>query len=135
MNGIDTNVLLRYLLEDDAKQTPLAIDFVDHRCSTSEPALVADVVLAETVWFADRKLRRSRQEVVTMLFDILDNAHLTVSDEETVLAAINAYAEGPGDFADYLVAATNRARGANTTFTFDEKAARNGALTLLTSGA
>jgi predicted nucleic-acid-binding protein len=132
VNGIDTNVLLRYVLKDDAGQARAAADFIDRRCSTGNPALVADVVLAETVWFASRRLRRSRAQICQMLLGLVDNAHLAVFDEGAVLAAINAYAEGPGDFADYLVAATNRAHGAAKTFTFDEKAARNGALTLLT---
>jgi hypothetical protein len=77
-------------------------------------------------------LRRPKSEIVGALFDIVDHAHLRLRDESAYLAATNAYAEGSGDFAEYLIAATNAACAANPTFTFDKRAAKDGKLCLLT---
>ena len=132
MIGIDTNVLLRYLLEDDPAQHRLAARLIDVTCTAEDPAFVSEIVVAEVVWFLAKKLRRPKTEVVGALFDIADHAHLRLRDERAHLAATNAYAEGRGDFAEYLIAATNLACDADPTFTFDKRAAKNGGLVLLT---
>ena len=132
MIGIDTNVLLRYLLVDDPVQHLLASRLIDVTCSPAKPAFVSEVVVAEVVWFLAKKLRRPKSEVVGALFDIADHAHLRLRDELAHLAATNAYAEGGGDFAEYLIAATNAACDADPTFTFDKRAAKKGHLLLLT---
>lgn len=131
MIGIDTNILLRYVLADDAAQHRLAARLVDETCSEDEPAFVSEIVLVEAVWYLVKKQRRPKREVVDLLFALADNAHLCFPDESAHLAAVNAYAEGRGDFAEYLIAASNAARGVPKTFTFDKDASKDGALTLL----
>jgi len=130
--GIDTNVLLRYFLADDPAQHRLASQLIDETCSSADPAFVSEIVVVEAVWFLTKKLRRPKSEIVGALFDIVDHAHLRLRDESAYLAATNAYAEGSGDFAEYLIAATNAACDANPTFTFDKRAAKDGKLCLLT---
>jgi predicted nucleic-acid-binding protein len=130
--AVDTNVLLRYLLDDEASQSKAARHLLDETCSASDPAFVHDAVLAEIVWVLRRK-RPARQEIATMLRHILDHEHLAFADEAAFAAAIDAYERGPADFAEYLVAASARNRGMMPTVTFDEAAAKSPAFLLLES--
>jgi predicted nucleic-acid-binding protein len=129
--ALDTNVLLRYLLDDDPPQSAAARHLIDELCSTREPAFVHEIVLAEIVWVLRRRPVGTRRDIVHTLRKLLDHASLAFSDEAAFAAAIDAYEDGPADFAEYLVAASARARGAVPTFTFDEDAAKSPAFSLL----
>ena len=61
MIGVDTNIVLRYLLVDDIKQHRMAVKLIDESCSEHEPAFISDVVLAEIAWFLTRRLRLPRE--------------------------------------------------------------------------
>ncbi len=132
MIGIDTNIVLRYLLADDGPQHQLAAKLIDENCSPHEPAFISDVVLAEIACFLTRRLRLSRAKVVDHLTALLNNSHLLFANSVAALLAVIAYRDGRADFADYLVAALNREHGVDRIFTFDQDAARDGALVLLT---
>lgn len=122
MIGVDTDILLRYVLADDDAQHRRAARLIDERCSETSPAFLSEIVLVETVWYLTKKQRRPKKEVVDLLFALADNAHLRLADEAAHLAAVNAYAEGRGDFAEYLIAASNAGHGVSPTYTFDKNA-------------
>jgi predicted nucleic-acid-binding protein len=129
--GIDTNVLLRYILEDDGDQSPRAGKLIDRECSPEDPALVTNIVLAEAVWFLDLKLKRPKSQIVEVLWAILDNAHLAFENADAVEQALQEYETGPADFADCLIAMTADANGASSTATFDKDAAKRPPFQLL----
>lgn len=134
MLAVDTNVLLRYLRNDDPAQSSAARRLIDEEASSTAPLQVGTEVLVELHWFMARRLKMPRGEIVTVLHDILDNANLRVVDATHVEAAVDAFAGGPAGFVDYLIAASARARGAEFTYTFDQDAARHEGFRLLTSG-
>ena len=70
MIAVDTNVLLRYVLSDDHKQSPLAVHLIDKNCSPQNPALVPDIALAEVAWVLIRKRKRPKSEIVEMLLGL-----------------------------------------------------------------
>jgi len=131
MIGIDTNILLRYVLDDDDGQARAARRLIDRACSPLEPALVHAVVVAELVWVLQGRGAGARTEISRTLRELLDNAHLAFRDSDALAAAVDAYEEGPADFPEYFIAASAQARGAVTTYTFDRDAARSPALSLL----
>jgi predicted nucleic-acid-binding protein len=130
--GIDTNVLLRYLLDDDGDQAPRAIRLIDQECSPTSPALVTNAVLAEAVWYLDLRLKRPKREIIDALWALLDNPHLAFEDSDAVENAVQEFEVGPADFADYLIAMSAAAHGATTTATFDQDAAKRPPFSLLT---
>lgn len=134
MRAIDTNILLRYLRDDDLEQSARARRLIDEEASPNDPLLVGPEILVEINWFMARRSKLSRAEMVSVFHDILDNAHLRVADALAVEAAVDAFATGPAGFVDYLIAATARARGAEFTFTYDRDAAGHDGFRLLTSG-
>ena len=123
MKGIDTNVLLRYLVQDDADQARRASRFLFEECTVEDPGLVNRVVLCELVWVLQSGYGYSRVEVVHALDAIMSAVQLNVEDRHEATAAVEAYRDG-ADFADALIATINRRLGCEHTATLDRKAAR-----------
>lgn len=131
MIAIDTNVLVRYVLDPDDPKHALAVDLIDERCSPDEPALVTHIVLAEFAWVARRVYKLSRPDTASALAAIIDNSGLSVEEPGIVEIALRAFTQGSADFAEYLIAAVAEARGARPTYTFDKKAGRELGFTML----
>lgn len=119
MIGLDTNVLARYIMQDDPAQSEAASELIESRCSADEPGLVSSVVLCELVWVLGRGYRVGRPALASVLRTILAAEELQVDEPELAWRALRLYESGQADFADYLIAAGNRERGARVTCTFD----------------
>lgn len=123
MIGIDTNVLVRYIVHDDTEQTRRAVHFLEHECTIDDPGLVNDVVLTEFVWVLESVYRYSRQQVSLVIGGLLRASQLQVENSEDARTALREY-EAAADFTDALIASINRRLGCERTVTFDRKAAR-----------
>ena len=128
MIGLDTNVLLRYIVRDEAAQAKAASRLIEGRCSKEAPGHVSHVVLAELAWVLGRGYGYAKAEVVKVLTAILSSAELKVQEAALAWAALRAFQDedGQADFADYLIGAVNADCGCETTCTFDKRAARSG---------
>lgn len=124
MIGLDTNVLARLFVEDDAVQARLARHFVAQRCTHDDPGFVDRVALCELVWVLMSVYGYGRKEVVSIIDQLLASQDIILEDQESVRAALRGFASRGVDFADALIAEVNRARGCAATATFDRKAAR-----------
>lgn len=123
MIGLDTNVLLRYIVRDDEIQAEAATNLIENHCTTDDPGFVNLVVLCETAWVLSRGYGYDRGTVARVIRGILSAADLEVEESETAWRALSAMGEGHADFADYVIGAHNRAQHAFPTYTFDVKAA------------
>jgi predicted nucleic-acid-binding protein len=121
--GIDTNVLVRYLIRDDAEQTRRAVRFLEHECTNEDRGILNAVVLTELVWVLESVYRYQRPQIAIVIDGLLHTTQLKIEDSEDVSAALREYARG-ADFTDALIAAINRRLGCVHTVTFDRKAAR-----------
>jgi len=124
MIGLDTNVLVRYIVQDDPRQAAVAVRLIEGRCTARSPGYVSVPVLVELVWVLTSAYRHGKAVVVKVMRQILRTAEFTVEDRDTVLAALREFESGAADFADYLIAHRNHARGCTRTYTFDRRAAR-----------
>ena len=131
MIGLDTNVLLRYIVRDEAAQAKSASRLIEGRCSKDAPGHVSHVALAELAWVLGRGYGYAKGEVVKVLAAILSSAELRVQESAQAWAALRAFQDGQADFADYLIGAENDACGCSTTYTFDKRAAKSGWHSLL----
>jgi predicted nucleic-acid-binding protein len=120
MTGLDTNVLVRYLTDDDPIQSGKASTLVEESVAKGEKLLVHPVVLCELVWVLETAYDYGRSEVAATLDRILRTAQFQIPDKETVWGAWMDYRSGKGDFADYLIGRANARLGAVTTVTFDK---------------
>lgn len=119
MIGADTNVLVRFLVAADERQSAAAADLVERVVGAGDTLFVSDVVLRETVWVLSVSYRVPRDRIAATLRELLRARHLTFSAPDQLARALQAFANGKGDFADYVIREQARAAGCRTVATFD----------------
>lgn len=130
MIGIDTNVLVRYIAQDDDAQSRRATKFIENECSPTKPGFVGYVTIIELVWVSESCYEASRTDIAQLLRRLLSIKQLVVQEAETVWRALRQYETEQADFADCLVACIAQSAGCKTTVTFDKKAAKAGMILL-----
>ncbi len=124
MIGLDTNILVRYLVQDDQGQAQIAAAFIESECTKETPGFLNRIVMCELVWVLRGSYNYARQEIVRLLGLLLQTEEFQIEDQSSAHAALRSFAAGEGDFADGYLAETNRQAGCNKTVTLDRKAAR-----------
>lgn len=124
MIGLDTNVLVRLITNDDARQAARVEKVIAERCSVDSPALVNSVVLVELVWVLESAYEYSREQIVEAVETLLQVKELEVLYAEQVWEALHRYKASNVGLADFFIASINRYHGCETTLTFDRKAAK-----------
>ncbi len=119
MKGLDTNVLVRYLMLDHPEQAELAARVIEDALRTGEPLFVSGIVMCEFVWVLETAYRLPRARVSDALEEVLRSAQLRFAQPALLWQALVAYREGKGDFADYVLGFEGRNAGCESTFTFD----------------
>jgi len=130
MLALDTNVLVRYLAQDDAKQSAVATHFIEQRLGPAERGFVSLVALLETVWVMESRYDASAALVADIVGDLLDTASLEVQDAAAVRVALQRYRAGSVDLHDCLIVSLAEQRKARVV-TFDAKAAKRLGMELL----
>jgi len=133
MIGLDTNILVRYLAQDDPVQSLLATEIIEARLSEWEPGFVSTVAMVETVWVLDRAYGLADDEIARAIERMLQIDVLAIEKEQEVFTAMIALKDGQGSFADALIAALGAAAGCTHTWTFDRQAARLPGFALLST--
>ncbi len=123
MIGLDTNVVVRFLAQDDETQSPIATRFIA-RLSRERPGFISSIVLAEITWVLARAYKASRDDIARAVEGLLRSAELIVENTDAAYRALGIYrASQSGEFADALIAQTAALAGAGETVTFDQNAA------------
>lgn len=128
--GIDTNVLARYILQDDKQQSQIANEFfasLNHEYC----GFVPDIVLVELVWLLKRGYKQPKQMIAKVIQRILAIRYLQVQNPESVQSSLNIYMSTSADFADLLISKTNMEYTCVKTVTFDKKASKHADMTIL----
>jgi predicted nucleic-acid-binding protein len=122
--GIDTNVLVRHLVQDDPRQSKAATEVITNRCTRDDPGFINRIVLCELVWVLESAYGYSKDTVVTVLDRLFRTSQLQVEDAQTAWTAFRMYQNSKADFADCLLGSTNRFNGCESTVTFDRAAGK-----------
>lgn len=125
MIGLDTNVLVRYLIQDDPGQTSLVNDFIEQRLSINTPGIISHIVLCELGWVLSRAYHYTREQVAETLNAILTCQEFQVESADLAILAWQDYMQGNADFSDYLIGRTHQHLGAEYTVIFDRKAGKS----------
>ena len=133
MIGLDTNVLVRYFVQDDPAQATLATDFIETKCTSQEPGLISLIVLCELVWVFESAYRYEKPLICGLMERMLVTTEFIIESSLLVRAALREFAAGSADFSDCLIQHSNRERGCQYTVTFDRKAAKSSFGRLLAS--
>ncbi|MDF3856172.1 MULTISPECIES: PIN domain-containing protein [Paracoccus] len=132
MIGIDTNVLVRYLAQDDATQAAIATEIVEG-FTPEAPGYISQLVLVETVWVLTRAYRMTREAIADAVEVLLRSRELIVERSEAGYLALATYSSTKADFADALIAHGGRLEGCSETVTFGRGAASHAGMRLLGS--
>jgi predicted nucleic-acid-binding protein len=121
VTGLDTNVLVRYLTEDDAVQSKRAADVITTATAKGDRCFVSAVVLCEMAWVLRGAYRVSQADLILTLDRILSTTQFVVGNKDVVRQALDAYRSGRADFADYVIGAMHADAGCTKTVTFDRR--------------
>jgi predicted nucleic-acid-binding protein len=130
MIGLDSNVLVRYLAQDDAAQSTRATRLIEGELDERTPGFIGLVTLVEVCWVLKRLYRATDHELYDTLRDLLEARQLVVEGRAIVSAVLARWGGHTGDFADALVSECARASGCMRVVTFDKTAVKVG-MTLL----
>jgi len=130
MIGLDTNVLVRYIMQDDLKQSPLATRLIESR-SVESRGFVPLVSVVELFWVMSSAYELDRGQLIAAFEGLLRTKELVVERAEIVWKALRVFQTANVDFADCLIERSAAAAGCEGTMTFDRGAAKNAGMTLL----
>ena len=131
MIGLDTNVLVRYIMQDDVRQSALATRLVES-LSVESPGLVPLVSVVELAWVLSSAYALDRGQVVQAFESLLRTKEIVVERAEIVCKALRVFQKADADFADCLIERSAAVAGCDRTMTFDRGAARSCGMTLIT---
>jgi predicted nucleic-acid-binding protein len=121
VTGLDTNVLVRYLTQDHPAQSKRANAVVAETIASGERVFVSTIVLCELVWVLRGPYGFEKARVVDALERLLATTQLEVDQKDVVRQALEDYADGSGDFADYVIGRRGQEGGCERTVSFDQK--------------
>lgn len=124
MTGLDTNVLVRYLAQDDPKQSAVATRFIEGGLSAENPGFVSTITLCELAWVLAESYGADRKRIREVIESLLATKQLVIERAELVWKALRAWQGMPGDFSDALIGQLAIAHGCEKTVTFDRTAAK-----------
>ncbi|MEO6066294.1 MAG: type II toxin-antitoxin system VapC family toxin [Lysobacterales bacterium] len=130
MIGLDTNVLVRYIVQDDSRQSPKSNALLES-LTLEAPGFVALVSVVELYWVLSDCYSLSREQVAKAIEGLLQTREIVVDRAERVAHALRIFRSGGGDFADCLIALEGFAAGCERILTFDRRAAKVVGMTLI----
>lgn len=119
MTGLDTNVLVRYLTQDDPAQAKRANEEITTQTAGGRRCYVGSIVLCELTWVLREAYDQDKHGVIKMLDMMLATRQFAIGDKDLVREALEAFRSGRGDFADYLLGLQHARDGCSETVTFD----------------
>ena len=123
MAAVDTNVIIRYLVGDDAEQAEAGRVLLES-FSPEEPAFICREVMLEVAWVLERSYHFTRSQVAEALMDLTASDSLTVENSDDVAAAAHFYRQHGVGFSDLMVLSAAERAGATPLYTFDRRLAR-----------
>ena len=122
MTGLDTNLVVRYLTQDDATQTSRVNTLFETVLTAQNPGVITLVTLAEVVWVLESCYAQPRTAIAEVIQALLSTRNLLVENASAAFLALRAFSEGSGDFSDALIVVTARQLGCDKVVSFDKNA-------------
>ena len=119
MIGIDTNILVRYLTQDDAKQANLVSLLLEKYEGQKQSIYINKIVLCELIWVLERGYKYSKSQITLAIRSLLSTQEFIFEHLEASWLALEVYEKNNADFSDALIGEINRLKGCSTTYTLD----------------
>ncbi len=103
MIGLDTNVMIRYLVQDDPIQSPLATHLIEETCSEFEPCFICHIVLCEIIWVLKTCYKTPKENLIEIIRTLLEVKQLSLQQPQVVWETLQLYQKFTADFSDILL--------------------------------
>ncbi len=130
MIGLDTNVVVRYIAQDDAAQSAKATKLIES-LSAEAPGFITLVSIVELVWVMQGCYKATKEECIAILQTLLRTREILIENAEVILMSLNQYSTSNADFADCLIERSAHYAKCTCTMTFDSNAAKTAAMQLI----
>jgi predicted nucleic-acid-binding protein len=130
MTGLDTNVIVRFLVQDDPDQSAAAGSLFD-TFTAEKPGFVSAIVIVELVWVLQSCYESTRHDIQGVIEDLLRTRELLIERAELIWQSLRLFEKGKADFADCVIERCGQAAGCDHTMTFDQNAAKSAGMKLL----
>ena len=125
MRGLDTNVIVRYVTQDNREQFRRADAVFTSAASTGDKLFINAIVLCELVWVLRSAYKETRERITPVIEALLETPEVVVEDADLARRALADWQSGIGDFADGFIARRNQRSGCQTTLSFDKALTTN----------
>jgi predicted nucleic-acid-binding protein len=129
--GLDSNVVIRYLVQDDIKQSARATTFMERELSAGEPGLLTHIVLCEIVWVLEDRYNLARAQIGEILEGLFSAKQIALEDAQLAWQALREFNRNAVDFSDALIGLVAEKLGCARSVTFDKNAAKLAQFALL----
>jgi len=119
MKGLDTNILVRFLVRDDRRQAETASSYIRKATADGGVCFINLIVFCKLVWVLESAYGYAKQEIADVLEKMLATRQFEIETKDIVRQAVHDYRRGIGDIADYLIGRVNHSHGCDPTATFD----------------
>ena len=130
MTGLDTNVIVRFLVQDDPEQSAAAGRLFD-TFTAEQPGFVSATVIVELVWVLQSCYESTRHDIHGVIENLLRSRELLVERAELIWQSLRLFTKGHADFADCVIERCGHAAGCDHTMTFNQNAAKSAGMKLL----
>ena len=131
MVGIDTNILVRYIVQDDPVQSEEAVNFIEKELSENCLGFINIIVFCELIWVLSKAYRFKKDDIIAVVKQILMTDCFEVELSQLIWNAVYEYEKLPADFSDCLIAELNKFQDIKRTLTFDKQASKHSRFKLL----
>ncbi len=124
MTGIDSNVLIRFIVRDDEDQFLKAQELLVQGSSSANPCYVCDIAIAEMIWVLTRRYRIPAATLIDFIKDLVAANNIVIESSEQLRRALDAWKSSGADLADCFIGELNKKAGCTKTVTFDKGASK-----------
>ena len=130
MIALDTNVIVRYITQDDSKQAAKANKLIEKKLTARKPGYITLVTLVEIVWVLDSCYQQPKASILNVIYALLTTRQIVVERADSVYIAIQRYRSGKADFSDAVISVVAEKDGCDSIVTFDKNAVSVGMVLL-----
>lgn len=120
MKGLDTNILVRYFVQDDPVQGEKATQFIEKTVAEGETCFINNIVLCELVWVLESAYEYSKEEIADLLEKLLRTSMFNFESKDAAWWSLREYKKSKADFSDCLISRQNKTHGCGETVSFDK---------------
>jgi len=122
MIGLDTNVIVRYLTQDDKKQSLVASNFIENNLNEKNMGFITLITLVEVTWVLESCYNQKKADLEAVIESLLTIKQILVESTDVVYLALRKFREGKADFSDALILTVSEEAGCDKIVSFDKKA-------------